>query len=455
MGGEPLIELVAPGHEHRRRGVARTSGATGLLAERRDGAGEAVDHHGVESTDIDAELERGRGDHPGELTREQLVLDGSSLFGEVATAIGAHARPESGGKAPANVGGDDLHAPSAPREGQRGAAAVDEPGDQRRRLAMRRATGAGVRVEQRWLPQRQRARTARRSVGEHRVHLVAADGAGQPLGRADRRRGADEHRIGTMVDGEPAQPASELGDVAAEDAAEGVQLVEHDEAKPPEEGRPTLMVRQQPGVQHLGVGEHDRCVLANPGALLGAGVAVVGAGHHPRELEGGERAELVVSQRLGGEHGERGARADGVAGRLRDGHLVAERLPRRGARRDDHRVAGAGRLDRFDLVRPERPGQSLGDGVGQRAGELGVPRRPSWLRVEEHEAAGSEVGGGAVVGVVGAIALGGQVAEHVGDGRTRAGAELEGSESVRADGHARRRAYADPAADDRAVVPAV
>ena len=211
---------------------------------------------------------------------------------------------------------------------------------------------------------------------------------------------------------------SELGDVAAEDAAEGVQLVEHDEAKPPEEGRPTLVVRQQPGVQHLRVGEHDRRVLAHPGALLGAGVAVVGAGHHPGQLEGGERAELVVGQRLGGEQRERGARADRVAGRLRDRHLVAERLARRGARRDDHRVAGAGRLDRLDLVRPERAGQSIGDGVGQRAGELGVPRRPSGLGVEVHEPAGSEVGGDAVVGVVGAIALGGQVAEHVGDGRS-------------------------------------
>ena len=122
-------------------------------------------------------------------------------------------------------------------------------------------------------------------------------------------------------------------------------------------------------------------VLADPGALLGAGVAVVGAGHHTGEVEGGERAELVVGQRLGGEHGERGAGRIGSAGGLRDGHLVAERLPRRGARRDDHRVAGACRLDGFDLVRPERPGQALRDGVGERPGELGVPRRTSGLRV--------------------------------------------------------------------------
>ena len=130
-----------------------------------------------------------------------------------------------------------------------------------------------------------------------------------------------------MVDRQPAQATAELRHVAAEHPAEGVQLVEDDEAEPTEERGPALMVGKEPGVEHLRVGEHQRRVLPHPGALLGAGVAVVGAGDHTRELERGDGAELVVGEGLRGEQGQRGARPDRIAGGLRDRDLVAERLP--------------------------------------------------------------------------------------------------------------------------------
>ena len=54
-------------------------------------------------------------------------------------------------------------------------------------------------------------------------------------------------------------------------------------------------------VQHLGVGEQHVGVAPDPRALLGAGVAVVGGGDQAGDVERGERAELVLGQRLGRE----------------------------------------------------------------------------------------------------------------------------------------------------------
>ena len=74
------------------------------------------------------------------------------------------------------------------------------------------------------------------------------------------------------------------------------------------------------------------CLRAHARSSVG-GVAVVGdraqAGHEPRA----QRAELVLGERLGREHEQRGV-ALAVDDRLDDRHLVAERLARRGAGRD-------------------------------------------------------------------------------------------------------------------------
>ena len=98
VGHQPLVELVVAGHEHGHGLLALAPGPARLLPQRGDGAGEAVEHAGVEAADVDAELEGGGGHDGPEAPGEQLGLDLAPLGGQVAAAVG-------GARCPAAPGG--------------------------------------------------------------------------------------------------------------------------------------------------------------------------------------------------------------------------------------------------------------------------------------------------------------------------------------------------------------
>ena len=103
---------------------------------------------------------------------------------------------------------------------------------------------------------------------------------GQALGQlawiGNRRRRADDLRIGAVVPRDPAQPPQHVAQVAAEHAAIRVQFVDDDEAEVLEQLRPARMVRQDARVQHVGIAEHDMRARANRAPRVGRRVAVVG-----------------------------------------------------------------------------------------------------------------------------------------------------------------------------------
>ena len=67
-----MVELVVAGDQHRPGAAVRPSGPSDLLAHRRQRSREAVQHHGVERPDVDAEFDRARGDDTAELTAREL-----------------------------------------------------------------------------------------------------------------------------------------------------------------------------------------------------------------------------------------------------------------------------------------------------------------------------------------------------------------------------------------------
>ena len=174
----------------------------------------------------------------------------------------------------------------------------------------------------------------------------------------DRRRRADELRIRSVVPADAPQPAQHVAQVAAEHAAIGVQLVDDDEAQVLEQLRPPRMVRQDAGVQHVGIGEHDvrarrgssggrrpacrrrRCARrsSSPPASPTSVGQLVQLGH------------LVLRQRLGRKEVERARRAV-LQDRVEDRQVVAERLARRGRRGDDDVLAGGDALAGLGLMR--------------------------------------------------------------------------------------------------------
>ena len=201
----------------------------------------------------------------------------------------------------------------------------------------------------------------RANVAPGRGRAVVGDrldrGADQPArggGRiGDRRRGQHEHRIGAVAAADPPQPPQHVPDVRAEDPAVGVALVDDDVGHPAQGARPLLVRRQDPAVEHVGVGHDPARVPADPVPLLAGGVAVVGGRAHRRIGERGHRRQLVAGQRLGRRQVEHaGAGVLGEPGQ--GGQLVGQRLPRRRPGRDHDVPAVAGQLRGLHLVAPRR-----------------------------------------------------------------------------------------------------
>ena len=170
----------------------------------------------------------------------------------------------------------------------------------------------------------------------------------------------------------------------AEDAAVHVRLVDDDVAQVVQHVRPEVVPRQHADMEHVGVREDEVRPLADLPALLLRRVAVVDGGADARHRELGERAGLVLRERLRRVEVERAVLR--LAGeRVEDGQVEGERLPRRGAGRDHHVPARARGVPRARLVlvqlvdplRGERGGELRVEAVRERRGPRGARRPPS------------------------------------------------------------------------------
>ena len=251
-------------------------------------------------------------------------------------------------------------------EHDRARALADELGEQVGGLGEHGAARAELLVGDRRVPHRDRALGDRRAVALDDGEVVEA---GQALGElarvADRGARHQEARLGAVGAGDAAQAAQHVADVRAEDAAVDVRLVDDDDREVGEEVRPRRVVREDPEVEHVGVGEDDVGVAADRRALLARGVAVVDREPRVLDAERVERARLVLGERLRRVEVER-AGAGVAAEHVERGELEAQRLARRGAGGDDRRA------------RPTRRGSPRpGATTGARCPWRAAPRRPS------------------------------------------------------------------------------
>ena len=272
VAAEELVERVLA-RDVDRQAAPAPAGAAPLLAQARDGARERDADRRVERADVDAELERVGGDDAEQLAVDQLALELAPLLRGVARAVGRDALGELG---MAEVVERELRELrhqldrlARLHEDDRARALHDQLGEQVGGLGEHRAAGAELLVGDRRVPHRDRALGHRGAVAlDHGEVLEAGQALGQLARVADRGGGHEDPRLGAVGAGDAAQAAQDVADVGAEDAAVDVRLVDHDDREVGEEVRPRGVVREDPEVEHVGVGEDDVGVAADRGALL-------------------------------------------------------------------------------------------------------------------------------------------------------------------------------------------
>ena len=224
------------------------------------------------------------------------------------------------------VAGEHLDRRPRPSEGDGLHAAADQPLGQALPGEECRAPDAELLVGDRRVDDEDVLATRRGAVVVHQLDRRLEDALRQLARVGDGGAGADEDRVGAVVVADAPQAADDVGDVAAEQAAVGVQLVDDDELEVLEQLEPLRVVRKDGGVEHVRVGDHDLPGRSHHAPHVGGRVAVVGVCLQPdlgRAGEGAQLHQLVRRQRLGGEQVERARR--GVLARPRRGRAGCSR----------------------------------------------------------------------------------------------------------------------------------
>ena len=209
-----------------------------------------------------------------------------------------------------------------------------------------------------------------------KLELLSRQLLGQLSRVGDRRGRADKLGRAAIETADSLQTPEEVGQVATEHAAVGVQLVDDHVLQVLEDPRPLRVVGEDPLVQHVGVRQDDVCARPNRRANILRRVPIIGMNTDVRIQRVGPLQEvihLVVGERLGREKVQ-GSRVGIVDDALEDGQVVTQCLPRGGRRQHDRIRSGVDPLVAFPLVGVELPDasafQNPDDRRGKRGGEV-------------------------------------------------------------------------------------
>ena len=362
VADDVLVERGAAGHQHGGRLPGAPAGPTRALPRRRDRARIAREHGHVERADVDPQLEGARGDHRPHVPVAQPFLDLAPPVWQVASPVPPHhiVRPGRALHGVLQVARQDLGDQAALGEHDHLQAAPQEFERDATRLLRVRPADAELLVDDRRVDEEEELLAPRRAAFFHEFERALGEPFGQLPRVGNGRRRTDEHRVGAVMFTDAAQPAQDVCQVAAEHAAIRVQLVDDDETEVLEETRPLRVVRQDPRVQHVGVGQDHLRPRADGSPRVLRRVAVVSEDaevearrfvEHLRQAI--ELGQLVLRERLGRKQVE-SPRRRLVQDRVEDGDVVAERLARRGRRGHHdaltrHRVGDGGGLVRVQL----------------------------------------------------------------------------------------------------------
>ena len=253
---------------------------TCLLPGAGDGARVAAEHAGIQRADVNAQFEGVGGDHRVDVARAQALLDLAALRGQIAAAVAPH--PARIAQRIANeileVLRQHLHSQAGAGKGDGLDAVLQQHGGDVARLRQNTPADPQLAVHHRRIVEHEVPCTHGGAVIIDHVDGAARERLRQLLGIGDGGRAEDELRLGAIEIAQAQQAAQDIGQVGAEHAAVGMDLVDDDILQVLEQLDPLGVVGQDAGMQHVRVGDDD--VTRLPHGLTGSagGITVVGVG---------------------------------------------------------------------------------------------------------------------------------------------------------------------------------
>ena len=174
------------------------------------------------------------------------------------------------------IRGQQFRPQARPREVDRLDAPLEQFLGERDRLPDGVAPDAEGLIDDRRIVHGDRPLAGRRAALVEHGHRTADEARGVLSRVADRGRAADEPRRAAVEPADAEQAAQHVGQVRAEHAPVVVQLVQHDVLQILEQPQPLRVVRQDRGVQHVGVRHDDVAGRADRPPRVARRVAVVG-----------------------------------------------------------------------------------------------------------------------------------------------------------------------------------
>ncbi|KUI56882.1 hypothetical protein VP1G_10853 [Cytospora mali] len=281
---EMLVRRETVTHENRQRVFVPSPGSATLLSEIRDSIRETPGQNGIETTNVNSQLEcRGCND-AHKLSFKHLDLDPPTILCCIPTPISHNTVNAVPTAQPLQL---VLYSPDKlltlfphPAESNNPHAPKDKLTKKSRTLVH------GIPPATRWVPRVLKWRipaqellpTRRRPVKINKVNVInAKDRAEVFLRIRHSRRATHEPDLPVPHSSAyPPEPPHYEGDVRAHQAVVVVQLVNDDVLQVLEERPPPLFLRQDGDVQHVRVGEDDAGPIADCVALLPGRVAVEG-----------------------------------------------------------------------------------------------------------------------------------------------------------------------------------
>ncbi len=352
---DELVHGVALGNQDGKAVPGPAPGPARLLPGAGDGARVARHDARLQVADVDAQLQRVGAHNAHDRAVAQPLFNVAPEVRQIAAPVAGDEVVVARDLCPEGILeilGEHLHVEPAGGEHDGLDLVVDEVACDLARRGERRLADAQLAVHDGRVIEDEGLLGLRRPALIDERHLALQQVLGVLLGVCHRGRAADEHRVGPVEPADPLQPAEHVGQMAAEHPAVDVQLVHHHVLQIGKELLPLGVVRQDAGMQHVGVGDHHMALLADGLARVIGRIAVIGEGLDVGLQFADETVHLVhlvIGQGLGGEE-VNGPRLRLLQYFLEHRDVVAQRLAACRGRHQDHVGACAHKVDCLRLV---------------------------------------------------------------------------------------------------------